>query len=116
MSDLYSHQNSGVFQLAYELYEREELDEGEKHALRIALRWFEKNLPTPDRSRLNARAVFWFKPAAAEVARRVWDLADVVKRNGPGVQIIRTSRPGYVVYEDDLQVAAIPFRDTFQRS
>jgi hypothetical protein len=29
--------------------------------------------------------------------------------------VVRTRRPGFVVYEDDVQVAAVPFRDTFAR-
>jgi hypothetical protein len=29
--------------------------------------------------------------------------------------VVRTPRPGSVVYEDDVQVAAVPFRDTFGR-
>lgn len=29
--------------------------------------------------------------------------------------VVRTGRPGVVVYEDDAQVAAVPFRDTFRR-
>jgi hypothetical protein len=28
---------------------------------------------------------------------------------------LRTRKPGRIVYEDDFQVAAIPFRDTFAR-
>lgn len=28
---------------------------------------------------------------------------------------VRTMRPGFVLYEDDLQVAAVPFRDTFEK-
>jgi len=29
--------------------------------------------------------------------------------------VVRTKRPGFVVYQDDIQVAAVPFRDTFRR-
>lgn len=29
--------------------------------------------------------------------------------------VVRTARPGFVVYEDEVQVAAVPFRDTFAR-
>jgi hypothetical protein len=29
--------------------------------------------------------------------------------------VVRTARPGFVVYEDDVQVAAVPFKDTFRR-
>ena len=36
-----------------------------------------------------------------------------VREHGPAVEIVKTRRPGYILYEDDHQVAAIPFRDTF---
>jgi hypothetical protein len=28
---------------------------------------------------------------------------------------VRTRRPGFVLYEDAVQVAAVPFRDTFEQ-
>jgi hypothetical protein len=31
---------------------------------------------------------------------------------GIAVETIRTRRPGYVVYEDEFQIAAYPFSDT----
>ena len=71
-------------------------------------------LAAPDRSKLDTRAIFWFKADAGEVASRVWELAKIVTRRGVGAEIVKTSRPGYIVYEDNLQVAAIPFRDTFR--
>ena len=39
-------------------------------------------------------------------------LAEVVRRCGHAVTELRTLRPGYIVYEDELQVIAEPFRDT----
>jgi hypothetical protein len=111
--DADSCQRSGVFQPAYDLYYAGELDQDEQHALNTSLLWFEQNLPTPNRSKLHRRAIFWFKPDARAMARRVWDLAAVVKRHALGAEIVKTTRPGYICYEDEFQVAAIPFRDTF---
>jgi hypothetical protein len=112
-----SHQNTGVFQRAYDLYDLCEsggLDLEEVSELKASLLWFELNLPTPDRSKLHTRAIFWFKPDAGAVICRVWKLAEAVKHQGIAATIIKTSRPGYILYEDDYQVAAIPFRDTFR--
>lgn len=114
LRDADSHQNQGVFQLAYDLYENGDLGPDEVRSLKSVLLWFERNLPTPDRSRLDTRAIFWFKADAVEAARRVWELAEVVKRHGLAAEVVKTTRPGYLVYEDDYQVAAIPFRDTFR--
>jgi hypothetical protein len=38
------------------------------------------------------------------------ELSDVLTRNGYLVSQITTDRPGYVVFEDDHQVVAEPFR------
>ena len=112
--DADSHQNRGVFQLAYDLHESGDLSPDEASRLKAALLWFERNLPLPDRSKLDARAIFWFKADAVEAARRVWDLVEVVKNHGLAAKVIKTTRPGYVIYEDDFEVAAIPFRDTIR--
>ena len=71
-------------------------------------------LPTPDRSKLHRRAIFWFKADASALVSRVWKLAQELKKQGLAPAITKTRRPGYFLYEDDFQVAAIPFRDTFQ--
>jgi hypothetical protein len=39
-------------------------------------------------------------------------LAAVLEQHGVSVEMLRTSKPGYVVYEDRYQVVAVPFRDT----
>jgi hypothetical protein len=36
----------------------------------------------------------------------------LLERHGVRTEVLRTDRPGYVVYEDEYQVAAIPFRGT----
>jgi hypothetical protein len=112
--DSQSHQNAGVFQRAYDLYYGGELGPDEECHLLSLLLWFERNLTLPDRSKLHRRAIFWFKADAGKVARRVWDLALALKEHGPPTEILNTRRPGYIVYEDDQQLAAIPFRDTIR--
>jgi hypothetical protein len=39
-------------------------------------------------------------------------LAVLLEHHGIATKKIRTDRPGYVVYEDAFQVAAVPFNDT----
>jgi hypothetical protein len=38
-------------------------------------------------------------------------MVDLIRRIGITVELIRTTQPGYVTYEDELQVTAIPFTD-----
>lgn len=108
-----SFQGRGVFTSAYELLNSGELSPEDSAFLKTLIVWFEQNLPLPDRSRLESRAIFWFKVGAGETADRAWELARFLKRHGPRVELLRTRRPGRIVYEDDAQIAAVPFRDTF---
>lgn len=39
-------------------------------------------------------------------------LQQILEAHGIRVEIIRTDRPGYIVYEDAYQIAAEPFQDT----
>ena len=41
-------------------------------------------------------------------------LVTLVEAAGIEVDELRTNRPGYVVYQDDQQVVALPFADTPQ--
>jgi hypothetical protein len=51
-------------------------------------------------------------PDAAECISKMRHLTMLVRMKGIHVRVITTNRPGYIVYEDPFQVAAIPFRDT----
>ena len=78
--------------------------------------WFRERLPFPDRvaraSRPNAthRAVSWFKASATEHIAHARELAAVLEANDIRTHMLTTDRPGYIVYEDELQVLAEPFR------
>ena len=41
------------------------------------------------------------------------EIVAILESNGIGTATLITRRPGYIVYEDYHQIAAIPFRDTF---
>ena len=105
-----SHKRVGVFWAAYRILDDVEADEGLRISVHQTLDWFRANLPIP-RS-VNQRAIFWFKKDASECMRRIWHLVADVKLHGYLVSQIRSRKAGYVVYEDALQIAAIPFRDT----
>ena len=112
--DMHSLQRMGVFQVAYELVHSDEISMEWLCHLELSLWWFERHLTIPERSKLDRRAVFWFKTDAQECIRQVWRLTRWLRLCAVHVEIVRTVRPGYVVYQDDFQVAAIPFRDTFR--
>jgi hypothetical protein len=90
----------------------------EQHGLERILGWFDRQLPIPNRFSRSIRrgsspkAICWFKDGAARYIRRVRELAALLERHGVWIEMLRTQRPGYLVYEDEYQVAAVPFRDT----
>ncbi len=87
----------------------------DERALRELERWFDKNLVSPKRFD-RAAAIFWFKPHVAG-ATALWEksiaLAELLEKYGYRLEIVSTSRPGKIVYDDDVQIAAVPFKDTF---
>lgn len=80
--------------------------------------WFRLNLRVPDRlaraGKAHAKkvALSWFKPDATEHIARMRQVAVILGAHDRHVEMIRSDRPGYVVYEDEHQIAAEPFRDT----
>ena len=52
------------------------------------------------------------KPIADEVMHKVHELMSALDDMGYDLHLTTTNRPGYVVYEDPYQIAAIPFKDT----
>jgi hypothetical protein len=106
-----SRQQMGIIQAAYRLRDSGGLAVEDLAALLAITRWLNRNVDAPDDP--DPRAIFWFKPAASEARRVLWDLAQLLRAHGYLVELLKTDRPGRLVYEDELQVAAIPFRDTF---
>jgi hypothetical protein len=58
------------------------------------------------------QAINWFKTAATLHISKMREFQTILERNGIDVEIMTTTRPGYIVYEDRFQVAAYPFADT----
>ena len=54
--------------------------------------------------------ICWFKTGATEHISRVYEMVHILERNGTYIQKITTDKPGYVVYEDEWQLVAEPFR------
>ena len=113
-----SHCLTGIFYTAWWLRVRGLLSEDDQALCDGILDWFSCHLPFPDRfsrsKRRNAcgKAVCWFKDGADRHISKVRELVTLLGRHDVRVEMLWTDRPGYVVYEDRYQVAAVPFRDT----
>src|SRR5262249_44859298 len=109
---------SGAFAAAYDLSRASNLGEDERKELRTLLDWFEANLDNPSRLTVSRHpladesAISCLRISANEHISKLRQLVGLVSVSGIAVDELRTMRPGYVVYEDEHQVVALPFADT----
>ncbi|HXX01815.1 MAG TPA: hypothetical protein VEJ00_11405 [Candidatus Acidoferrales bacterium] len=115
-----SHQALGVFQAAYRLRAAGLLSDEEEDHLEEIREWFNENLEKPSRFtsakppyyRKGQNGISWSKDSAHEHIRRIREMVAFLKRHDVSVRMIKSSRPGYIVYEDAHQVVAVPFADS----
>ena len=112
----HSGERLGIFQVMYRLSRRGRLSADEQARWDSIEAWFDSHLERPESlsrsSRPHARAVAisWFRDSAAEHIGRVREIVELLDERGVQVEMLWTSRPGYIVYEDEFQVIAEPFR------
>ena len=109
----------GIFRAAYGLQRNPNTSSHDRNELDALLSWLEKNLAVPRRFnrskskgfyRRKTAGVSWLKSTASEHVGKMRELSAVLERNGIEVSELRTSRPGYLIFEDEHQVVAEPFR------
>lgn len=107
-----SHVGQGIFQAVALALEWGNISGSDADELNEIREWFSQNLERPtsfgrDKLRLG---ICWFKTAASEHISRIWEMVRILERNGIYVKKFTTDKPGYVVYEDEWQLVAEPFR------
>jgi phosphoglycolate phosphatase-like HAD superfamily hydrolase len=115
-----SDHETGLFRVIYALEKAGVLADYELDWFYAAEAWFDKHLHRPStyswssRPNTPGRAISWLKASAQEHVTRMRELAALLEHRDVVVQELQTDRPGYVVYEDEHQVIAVPFSsDTF---
>ncbi len=107
----------GFFKAAYALRRSGSLTEDSHDRLSKLLDWFDGALEAPERfhrssnPHAHGKGLSWFKPAAHEHIRKAREVLDILNRRGVQSEMLTTMRPGYILYEDDIQVCAVPFKD-----
>jgi len=105
----------GLFAALGRLSRTDALFAHEQRAYDDTRRWFGRHLPVPTRfsrsTRKNPKAVAicWFKAGAGTHIANMRTLASILDAHGTHVQVLTTRNPGFVVYDDEFQVAAEPF-------
>ena len=116
--DSSSGRRQGVFQAIAELRRSGMLTKDEEDDAAEAWSWFSERLDKPARLGVSrrphakAQAIGWFKTTAVAHIQRVRVFERILEAHGVSVSMLRTGRPGYIVFEDEFQIAAYPFGDT----
>lgn len=99
---------SGLFVETEYLRKNGHLEAYQEKLVREAFAFFNKNLPCPPFSRKNwsSDAISWFKDTAHEFIDRMRDLTFILEENDLLVRILKTEKPGMILYEDEFQVIA----------
>jgi hypothetical protein len=110
----------GLFVTAHDLVYDGELPGYYHRQLRALIDWFNENLERPTRfnsstskgaHRRDARGVSWYKDTAHEHISKMREISAILVERGYSVNERFTDRPGYIVYEDEVQIVAEPFSD-----
>ncbi|HEX2269462.1 MAG TPA: hypothetical protein VHH35_08010 [Pyrinomonadaceae bacterium] len=114
--DCDSHVSAGLFRAAYKLLEDVWLPDYEYEALREPMNWFDEHMKSPYDYRLEPawlaeRSICWFRSTAREPLQRAWEMVAILNERGIFVRMIKCETPGYVIYEDQVQVLAYPYPD-----
>jgi hypothetical protein len=115
-----SERELGIFHAVRNLRDDGKLYSYEESHLDELRQWFDAHLKKPTRFtsasppfyRKKNRAISWLKASATEHIARIREMVAILENHGVAVQMIKTARVGYIVYEDEHQAVAEPFSDT----
>ncbi len=108
----------GLFQVSRELTDAKLLSQFEENQLLAIRDWFNENLEKPEsfarskKPHTKGIAISWFKDSATEHISKMYEFSTILEAHGIVVEVIKTLRPGYIVYEDQYQVTAEPYAET----
>lgn len=109
-------QSTGVFGLVNNLAREGRLSDEQESFRRSNNSWYDAAYtdpstvdPTVYDDAVNPGAAAWFKPSAAHLLTRVPGYLEILAAHGVDCRVLRSSDPGRVVYEDDVQVVVVPY-------
>lgn len=114
-----SFKEKGLFTAMGDLEEKNVLYKYQENLQKEISTWFSKNLIAPKVlsshrcGKDKEKAISWFKQSAKTHIDQMRAYAQILEAHDILVKQIVTKKPGKIVYEDNYQIAAIPFADTF---
>ena len=108
----------GVFQAASYLLYGGTMYYHDEQRLNELWHWFRHNLRAPMPYKQGGHTqhiICWFKPTAHQHIQKMYEMAGILEEYGLPVTQVISPRPGYILYEDDHQVAVAPFRELLKQ-
>jgi hypothetical protein len=109
--------NTGIFQAMKFIREHHLTDDEDEALLKELTKWFNDNLEEPnwysDEKReygVTAKAVCWFKDSAKVFIQKIHELIVILEKYDLILERVTTQHPGTIVYSDEFQIVAIPFK------
>ena len=107
---------TGVFQALAYLIRSGHAFEYDLNHLKDLKAWFNAYLDKPKkfskskRSNAEPKALSWFKDSAIRHLEKMYELKAALEKYDITVSVVKKEQPGYIIYEDDYQVATLPFK------
>lgn len=100
---------TGVINSLELLRENGELPPYEREHVEELFAWFNKHLPVPpfSKNKWSPEAISWFKASAQEMISKFRELIAILEQYDYRVRMLKTERPGHILYEDEFQIVAV---------
>ena len=111
--------NNGIFQAMRFMREHSLTHDEDEAMLKELTEWFDHNLTEPNwytnekrKYGVRAKAICWFIDSATVYIQKVHELIIILEKYDLIVERVTTKHPGTIVYKDEFQIAAIPFKSS----
>lgn len=110
-----SNQKLGVFHAVRYMRDDNELTIFEYEAADKMVAWFSAHLEFPldflnkQRSKKSDVCISWFKSSAKEHIAKAREFSSILENKEVTVEILKTKKPGKIVYEDEFQIFSKPY-------
>lgn len=114
-----SGRKMGLFMAMQQLRDNNELYDYEEELVSQLHSWFNIYLDAPPVQASESNyyktpmAISWFKSTASKHISKMREFGHILEAHNIYVTELKTERPGKILYEDNYQIAAVPFKDTF---
>lgn len=111
-----ARQKLGIFHAIRYLRDDGELSKVEFDLADEVFHWFGQNLESPldylnkQKSTKSDAFISWFKASAKEHIDKARVLVKILENKNTIVEMIKTDKPGKIVYEDQFQIFSRPYR------